>query len=166
MLKGRSTVDRLPFPNACGSAEYPTDVSEHMGAAPRHHIGLAESLRVKGGRMIKHLLKCSRLAVLATMVLGCGISVSQANCELFERLSVSLQITGQPGDAFRIIGRCGNTEVVRCRALITAGQTSARCRRSAATEGLEGVMNCPVGVAQGNSDDAAVVAAGCGLRND
>src|SRR5687768_15565110 len=58
--------------------------------------------------MAKHLLKYSRLAVLATMALGCGVSVSHANCELFERLSVSLLINGQPGDAFRIIGRCGD----------------------------------------------------------
>jgi hypothetical protein len=115
--------------------------------------------------MAKHLLKYSRLAVLATMALGCGVSVSHANCELFERLSVSLLINGQPGDAFRIIGRCGQTEVVRCRAVIAAGQTSARCRRSALTEGLDGTMNCPVSPQQGNSNAAAVVAAGCGLRN-
>jgi hypothetical protein len=116
--------------------------------------------------MVLHLLKYSRLAFLATVALGCGVSASQANCELFERLSVSLLINGQPGDAFRIIGRCGNTEVVRCRAVIAAGQTSARCRRSAVTEGLEGVMNCPVSPRQGNSNQAAVVAAGCGLRNN
>ena len=116
--------------------------------------------------MTRHVLKYSRLAVLATVALGCGVSASQANCEFFDRLSVSLRINGQPGDAFRIIGKCGPTEVVRCRAVVAAGQTSARCTRSALTEGLDGTMNCPVSAQAGNSNQAAVVAAGCGLRNN
>lgn len=78
------------------------------------------------------------------------------------RGTVSLTITGVPGDSFRISYLCGGTQVTQCTATIPAGATTASCTAGPTAVPNTGVRSCPVGPGNSNSAQAAVQTSGCG----
>ena len=76
--------------------------------------------------------------------------------------TVSLTITGIPGDSFRISYLCGGTQVTQCTATIPAGATTASCNAGPTAVPNTGVRSCPVGPGNANSPQAAVQTSGCG----
>lgn len=76
--------------------------------------------------------------------------------------NVSLTITGNPGDSFRIAFLCDGQQVVECTATIAAGQNTAQCSAGPAPVPNGGARTCPVGPGNNNSPAAAVQTSGCG----
>lgn len=122
--------------------------------------------------MAQRILKHRRLAVLTAIALGSGVVTAQAqapeNCRGKETFVVGLEIVGTPkddvagtpADAFRIVGRCGQTEIVRCQAKVGQDGTGG-CNALGFVEGLRGVKNCVIGPKNANSDAAGVTAMAC-----
>ncbi len=104
------------------------------------------------------------IAAAALAVIGLGLLPSAAsaeNCKGFTTMTVKLSISGEPKDGFRIIGKCGDTEVARCRAVIKKGEKRAKCEETAIIEGLSGRVKCIVGPKNGNSAKATEKASSC-----
>lgn len=76
--------------------------------------------------------------------------------------TLSLSITGVPGDSFRISYLCGGQQVTQCTATIAAGATTATCSAGPTPVPNGGVRTCPVGPSNTNSAQAAVRSSGCG----
>ena len=75
--------------------------------------------------------------------------------------NVSLTVTGDKGDSFRISLKCGGTVVASCQADVAADNTPASCTASG-TVPNGGARSCSVGPGNGNSNNAKVVTSGCG----
>ena len=123
--------------------------------------------------MHTRLITASLMATV--LVLGGCEKGKQANDEVIERApvaltcnpttmqgTVSLTITGVPGDSFRISYLCGGTQVTQCTATIPAGATTASCTAGPSAVPNTGVRSCPVGPGNSNSAQAAVQTSGCG----
>ncbi len=76
--------------------------------------------------------------------------------------TVSLTITGNPNDSFRISLICGGQTVTQCTATIPARQARASCNAGPNPVPNGGVRSCPVGPGNNNSPAAAVQTSGCG----
>jgi hypothetical protein len=114
--------------------------------------------------MTRVLNRCL-LAGLAAIILGCGLSTAQAeSCNGKETLTVRLAMKGRAGDSFRIIGLCGNQEIIRCRAHIEEGNARDRCVATGFVEGFRGQKRCVVGPKNDNSAKAEVLSDGCILN--
>lgn len=112
--------------------------------------------------MTRSIPKNIAFAALAAIMLGLLSSPAAAeNCEGFTTMTVKLVIAGEPKDGFRIIGKCGDTEVARCRAVIKQGEKRAKCEETAVIEGLSGRVRCIVGPKNGNSAKATEKASSC-----
>jgi len=108
--------------------------------------------------MIMRKLKHTAIVALTATILAVWLSDAQAeDCEGKELFIVGLKIKGQAEDGFRIVGFCGNEEIVRCRATIEDGNTRDKC--TAAEQllpGTTGRKRCVIGPRNGNSAEAKV----------
>lgn len=126
--------------------------------------------------MRKH---CVELALLPLLVLGSGCEQSGEQppektegqipgtaavvCDSTTMQgTVSLTITGNPGDSFRITYLCGGQQVTGCTATIGPGQNTASCNAGPTPVPNGGARTCPVGPGNNNSPAAAVQTSGCG----
>jgi len=73
---------------------------------------------------------------------------------------VRLNISGDPGDAFRIYLRCGDTVSAKCTARVSAGATTASCQ-DGPSEIVPGESRCSWKPLIGNSPAAKITAATC-----
>lgn len=73
---------------------------------------------------------------------------------------VRLNISGDPGDAFRIYLRCGDTVVAKCTARLSAGATAASCQ-DGPNEVIRGESRCSWKPWIGNSPAAKITTAAC-----
>ena len=116
--------------------------------------------------MAARISKQGALVALAITIFGGGLSTAEAEtCEGKELFIVGLKIRGNPEDSFRIIGLCGNEEIVRCRATVEEGNTRDRCTAAAELPvGTGGRKRCVIGPRNGNSATAAVVERTCDVQ--
>jgi len=74
--------------------------------------------------------------------------------------TVGLEISGNPGDAFRISLTCDGSTVATCSAVIVAGATAASCLKG--PEGVvEGPVRCVTQPGNGNSAAANIDSSAC-----
>ncbi|NVJ98932.1 MAG: hypothetical protein HWE25_12320 [Alphaproteobacteria bacterium] len=88
-------------------------------------------------------------------------TIPSADCNEFTTGTVKLSIVGNPKDSFRIIMKCGDTEVTRCTATVPAGGNADTCTKQGPVPN-GGRLSCTVGPGNGNSAAARVVASACG----
>ncbi len=112
-------------------------------------------------RSIPKTISAAALAIVGLCLASAPASAE--DCQGFMALKVTLTIVGKPGDAFRIVGKCGKFEVTECTAVIAEGEKKAKCSNTGIIE-LPGRKTCPVEPKKGNSKKAAVQTSGCVLK--
>ncbi|MCW8926296.1 MAG: hypothetical protein OQJ84_08575, partial [Xanthomonadales bacterium] len=90
-------------------------------------------------------------AVIPSQTMTCGSNTKGL---------VKLEISGKPGDSFRVYLRCGDDNVSKCTARVNSGSTTASCEDGPRTF-TPGEYRCSTKPLIGNSPEAKVTSAVC-----